>query len=189
MSITLRAYPCGHEIAPQMLSDIDAWIIEQITSGKSQADRRREAPIRKPVDAASRRIVQAAGRRFYGPAAGFRTGSSASPYGPHFAQTWLDVRTAFRVHTPRQNLVLLCDVRLQCRVRFPRSHARKTPQPVRCAPPIDRHAPTVSRRGLRAAVAPTLADPFRLALTLAVNVAIVVGIVGTAIICAITNRH
>ncbi len=34
MSITLRAYPCGHEIAPQMLSDVDAWIIEQITSGK-----------------------------------------------------------------------------------------------------------------------------------------------------------
>jgi phospholipase/carboxylesterase len=39
MSITLRAYPCGHEISPQMLSDIDAWIIEQITSGKSPADR------------------------------------------------------------------------------------------------------------------------------------------------------
>ena len=35
---------------------------------------------------------------------------------------------------------------------------------------------------LRSAVAPTLADPFRLSLTLAVNAAIVVGIVGTAII-------
>ena len=35
---------------------------------------------------------------------------------------------------------------------------------------------------LRSAVAPTLADPFRLALTLAVNAAIVGGIVGTAII-------
>jgi phospholipase/carboxylesterase len=39
MSITLRAYPCGHEIAPQMLTDIDAWIIEQITSGRAPADR------------------------------------------------------------------------------------------------------------------------------------------------------
>ncbi len=35
---------------------------------------------------------------------------------------------------------------------------------------------------LRSSVMPTLADPFRLALTLAVNAAIVVGIVGTAII-------
>ena len=38
MSITLRAYPCGHEISPQMLSDVDAWIIEQITSPKSKVD-------------------------------------------------------------------------------------------------------------------------------------------------------
>jgi phospholipase/carboxylesterase len=38
MSITLRAYPCGHEISPQMLSDVDAWIIEQITSAKRKAD-------------------------------------------------------------------------------------------------------------------------------------------------------
>ncbi len=38
MSITLRAYPCGHEISPQMLSDVDAWIIEQITSGRPKAD-------------------------------------------------------------------------------------------------------------------------------------------------------
>jgi TolA-binding protein len=43
--------------------------------------------------------------------------------------------------------------------------------------------PRVSAVGhVRAAVAPTLADPFRLVLTLAVNVSIVVGIVGTAII-------
>jgi phospholipase/carboxylesterase len=31
MSITLRQYPCGHELSPQMLSDVDRWIIEQIT--------------------------------------------------------------------------------------------------------------------------------------------------------------
>lgn len=39
MSITLRLYPCGHEISPQMLSDVDRWIIEQITASKAQADR------------------------------------------------------------------------------------------------------------------------------------------------------
>ena len=32
MSITLRQYPCGHELTPQMLGDVDRWIIEQITS-------------------------------------------------------------------------------------------------------------------------------------------------------------
>ena len=32
VSITLRLYPCGHEISPQMLADVDRWIIEQITS-------------------------------------------------------------------------------------------------------------------------------------------------------------
>jgi phospholipase/carboxylesterase len=31
MSITLRQYPCGHELTPQMLSDMDRWIIEQVT--------------------------------------------------------------------------------------------------------------------------------------------------------------
>jgi len=31
MSATLRQYPCGHELTPQMLSDVDRWIIEQIT--------------------------------------------------------------------------------------------------------------------------------------------------------------
>lgn len=30
---TLRQYPGGHQLAPQMLSDLDRWIIEQITSG------------------------------------------------------------------------------------------------------------------------------------------------------------
>lgn len=37
MSLTLRAYPCGHEISPQMLASADAWIIEQITSAKAKA--------------------------------------------------------------------------------------------------------------------------------------------------------
>lgn len=36
LSITLRLYPCGHELSPQMLADADRWIIEQITSGKEQ---------------------------------------------------------------------------------------------------------------------------------------------------------
>lgn len=31
MSITLRQYPFGHELAPQMLGDVDRWIIDQIT--------------------------------------------------------------------------------------------------------------------------------------------------------------
>ncbi len=38
MSITLRLYPCGHELSPQMLSDVDRWIIEQITASKVKAD-------------------------------------------------------------------------------------------------------------------------------------------------------
>jgi phospholipase/carboxylesterase len=32
LSVTLRQYPCGHELVPQMLADIDRWIIEQITT-------------------------------------------------------------------------------------------------------------------------------------------------------------
>ncbi len=31
MSITLRQYPCGHELTPQMLRDVDRWVIEQVT--------------------------------------------------------------------------------------------------------------------------------------------------------------
>jgi phospholipase/carboxylesterase len=31
MSVTLRQYPCGHELSLQMLRDMDRWIIEQIT--------------------------------------------------------------------------------------------------------------------------------------------------------------
>ena len=32
LSVTLRQYPCGHELLPQMLLDMDRWIIEQITA-------------------------------------------------------------------------------------------------------------------------------------------------------------
>ena len=31
LSVTLRQYPCGHELQPQMLCDMDRWIIEQIS--------------------------------------------------------------------------------------------------------------------------------------------------------------
>jgi phospholipase/carboxylesterase len=30
ISITLRQYPCGHELTPQMLADVDRWIIDEI---------------------------------------------------------------------------------------------------------------------------------------------------------------
>jgi len=33
LSVTLRQYPTGHELSPQMLADVDRWIIEQMTSG------------------------------------------------------------------------------------------------------------------------------------------------------------
>ncbi len=32
LSITLRQYPCGQELSPQMFCDMDRWIIEQITA-------------------------------------------------------------------------------------------------------------------------------------------------------------
>ena len=48
LSITLRQYPCGHELMPQMLADVDRWIIEQITAPQaapveSNAERSRDA--------------------------------------------------------------------------------------------------------------------------------------------------
>jgi phospholipase/carboxylesterase len=36
LSITLRQYPCGQELAPQMLQDMDRWVIEQITQQTEQ---------------------------------------------------------------------------------------------------------------------------------------------------------
>ncbi len=37
LSITLRDYPCGQELPPQMLSDMDRWVMEQIQSSASAA--------------------------------------------------------------------------------------------------------------------------------------------------------
>jgi len=36
LSITLRQYPCGQELMPQMLADVDRWIIEQITTPRAE---------------------------------------------------------------------------------------------------------------------------------------------------------
>ena len=44
ISITLREYPCGHELPPQMLGDVDRWIMEQIptsTAAAAQSDPQR----------------------------------------------------------------------------------------------------------------------------------------------------
>jgi phospholipase/carboxylesterase len=38
MSVTLRQYPFGHELAARMLRDVDRWIMERITSGPDPAD-------------------------------------------------------------------------------------------------------------------------------------------------------
>jgi phospholipase/carboxylesterase len=37
ISVTLRQYPCGHELAPQMLLDVNRWMIEQITTSNESA--------------------------------------------------------------------------------------------------------------------------------------------------------
>lgn len=37
LSITLRQYPCGHELAPQMLADMDHWILEQFAAAETIA--------------------------------------------------------------------------------------------------------------------------------------------------------
>jgi phospholipase/carboxylesterase len=36
MSVTLRQYPCGDEVTTQMLSDMDCWMMEQITGLEPQ---------------------------------------------------------------------------------------------------------------------------------------------------------
>ena len=38
LSVTLRQYPCGHELQPQMLTDLDRWIIEQIAAPSAPAE-------------------------------------------------------------------------------------------------------------------------------------------------------
>jgi phospholipase/carboxylesterase len=35
MDVSLRQYPCGQEITPAMLGDMDRWIMEQVTGGTS----------------------------------------------------------------------------------------------------------------------------------------------------------
>lgn len=35
MNVSLRQYPCGHEIVPAMLADMDRWIMEQISGDSS----------------------------------------------------------------------------------------------------------------------------------------------------------
>jgi phospholipase/carboxylesterase len=39
LSVTLRQYPCGHELSVQVLGDADRWIIEQITAPQDPAVR------------------------------------------------------------------------------------------------------------------------------------------------------
>lgn len=38
VSVTLRQYPCGHELSEQMLRDVDRWIMEQITAPVESVD-------------------------------------------------------------------------------------------------------------------------------------------------------
>lgn len=38
MVVSLRVYPCGDEICPHMLPDMDRWMMEQIASSKQLAD-------------------------------------------------------------------------------------------------------------------------------------------------------
>jgi phospholipase/carboxylesterase len=39
LSVTLRQYPCGQQLTPQILRDVDRWIIEQITAWADSAVR------------------------------------------------------------------------------------------------------------------------------------------------------
>ncbi len=40
MNVTLRQYPCGHEVIPQMLEDMDRWIMELVVGGSSGSNSR-----------------------------------------------------------------------------------------------------------------------------------------------------
>jgi phospholipase/carboxylesterase len=37
MNVSLRQYPCGHEIVPAMLADMDRWMMEQVSSDSATA--------------------------------------------------------------------------------------------------------------------------------------------------------
>jgi phospholipase/carboxylesterase len=39
ISVTLREYPCGHELQPQMLGDVNRWIMEQINPKPTSSDK------------------------------------------------------------------------------------------------------------------------------------------------------
>lgn len=39
LSVTLRQYPCGHELQPQMLADINRWVMEQILPPPNSAEK------------------------------------------------------------------------------------------------------------------------------------------------------
>jgi len=48
LSVTLRQYPCGHDITTQMLADMNSWLMEQVTGVESFA---RELSQQPPADA------------------------------------------------------------------------------------------------------------------------------------------
>jgi phospholipase/carboxylesterase len=37
LSVMLRQYPCGHELSPQMLADVNRWVMEQINPPQAPA--------------------------------------------------------------------------------------------------------------------------------------------------------
>lgn len=37
LSVTLRQYPCGHQLTPQMLSDMNRWVMEQVSPAEASA--------------------------------------------------------------------------------------------------------------------------------------------------------
>lgn len=44
MSVTLRKYPCGDELTTQMLRDLDAWLMEQVTGSRSNVEHETTMP-------------------------------------------------------------------------------------------------------------------------------------------------
>jgi phospholipase/carboxylesterase len=44
MSVTLRQYPCADELTTQMLRDLDAWLMEQVTGSRSEVDHETTMP-------------------------------------------------------------------------------------------------------------------------------------------------
>jgi len=44
MSVTLRQYPCGDELTTQMLRDLDAWLMEQVTGSRSDIEQEATLP-------------------------------------------------------------------------------------------------------------------------------------------------